>query len=452
MQPIDVDVCVVGAGYAGLVAARTIARAGRSVVVLEARDRVGGRVWTQRLDDGTYVDIGGTWVGPEHDAIRALAAEYGVGFDRTNSGGTKLLVRSGVVGRFEGAMPRIGPLALVSLGMAMARLDAMARRVPPDAPWTAKKAAAWDRRSFGEWTAWIPNAYARDLANVMIRGLFTCDTGDVSLLDVLQLIRSAGSLNKLLTIEGGYQQDMFTGGAQAVGDRIAADLGDAIRLSTPVSGIARDKRGAVVRAGSLAVRSRRVIVAIPPKLAGRLQFDPALPDEISALFAAAIAGAVIKLVTVYGDAFWRADGLSGESASTDSPIENTLDASHGERPGMLCSLAFGPTAVKLAKLDDAERRATLLATLAQRFGPKAAKPEHYVELEWGAERWTEGCYMAHYAPGVLTRLGEALRRPVGPIHWAGSETAGMSRGSIDGAVRSGRRAADEVLAAIDSST
>ncbi|MGH9202898.1 MAG: flavin monoamine oxidase family protein, partial [Vicinamibacterales bacterium] len=154
MQPIDVDVCVVGAGYAGLVAARAIARSGCSVVVLEARDRIGGRVWTRKLDDGTYVDIDGTWIGPEHDAIRGLAAECGIGLDRTNSRGTKLVVRSGKIGRFEGAMPRIGPLALVSLGVAMARLDAMARRVPPDAPWTAKKAAAWDRRSAGDWTAW----------------------------------------------------------------------------------------------------------------------------------------------------------------------------------------------------------------------------------------------------------------------------------------------------------
>jgi monoamine oxidase len=443
MQLVDVDVCVVGAGYAGLVAARTIARAGRSVVVLEARDRVGGRVWTQKLDDGTAIDIGGTWVGPEHDAIRALAAEYGVGFDSTNSRGTKLMVRSGKVVRYAGASPRIGPLALVSLGLAMAR------RVPPDAPWTAKKAAAWDRRSAGDWTAWnVPNAHARDLLNVVIRGLFTADADEVSLLDVLQLIRSAGSLNTLLAIDGGYQQDMFAGGAQAVADGIAIELGDAMRLRTPVSAIAHDGRGAVVRAGSLEVRSRRAIVAIPPKLAGRLQFDPALPNDIVQLFAASIAGPVLKVVTVYGDAFWRADGLSGESASTDSPIENTLDASHGGRPGLLCSLAFGPTAERLAKLGSAERRTLLLETLAQRFGPKAAKPEHYVELEWGAEQWTEGCYMAHYAPGVLMQVGPELRRPVGPIHWAGSETAGMSRGSIDGAVRSGRRAADEVLAAL----
>jgi monoamine oxidase len=451
MQPIDVDVCVVGAGYAGLVAARTVARAGRSVVVLEARDRVGGRVHTRKLDDGTLVDIGGTWVGAEHDAIRTLAAEYGIGLDRTNSKGAKLLVRGGEVRRFEGSTPRIGPLALVSLGVAMARLDAMARRVPADAPWSAKRAAAWDRRSAGDWTAWnVPNAYARELLDVVVRGLFTCDPSEVSLLDVLQLIRSAGSLNTLLAIEGGYQQDMFAGGAQAIAERIATELGEAVLLGTPVSSIRHDGRGAVVRAGSREVRCRRAIVAVPAKLASRLGFDPALPDEARKLLGASTAGPVLKVVTVYAEPFWRADGLSGESASTDSPIENTLDASHGERPGMLCALSFGPSAAKLAKLDGAERRSVVLDTLAARFGPKAAKPEHYVELEWGAEQWTEGCYMAHYAPGVLTEVGPQLRRPVGPIHWAGSETAGMSRGSIDGAVRSGERAADEVLAAIPS--
>jgi monoamine oxidase len=270
MQRIEVDVCVVGAGYAGLVAARTLALAGRSVAVLEARDRVGGRVWTRKLEDGTLVDIGGTWIGPDHHAIRALAAEYGVGFDRTNSTGGKLVGRDGSVSRYDGTIPLIGPLALLSFGQAMWRLDAMARRVPPDAPWTAKKAARWDGRSAGDWTARnVPTAYARNLMNVAIRGLFTADADEVSLLDVLQLIRSAQGLTKLLAIEGGYQQDMIAGGAQAIADAIATELGEAVRLRTPVAAIAHDGRGVTICTDSLEVRSRFAIVTIPPKLAGR---------------------------------------------------------------------------------------------------------------------------------------------------------------------------------------
>jgi len=447
MNRIDVDVCVVGAGYAGLVAARTIARAGRSVVVLEARDRVGGRVWTQRLADGTYVDAGGTWIGPDHLAIRALAAEYGVCLDRTNSAGGKLMIRDGIVSRYEGTIPVMGPLALLSFGQAMWRLDSMARRVPPDAPWTARKAASWDARSFADWTRRnVPTAHARDLMNVAIQGLFTADPGEVSLLDVLLLIRSANGLVKLLSIDGGYQQDMMAGGAQTIADRIAAELGEAVSLRTPVTAIAHDPEGVTVTAHSRAVRCRHAIIAMPPKLVSGLQFDPPLPDETARLLAASTAGSVLKVVTVYDHAFWRADGLSGESAATDPPIESTLDCSHGESPGLLCSLAFGPTAERLAAIDADARRATVLETLAQRFGPMAARPRHYVECEWGREPWTKGCYMAHYAPGVLARLGPALRRPVGRIHWSGTETAGMSHGAIDGAVRSGERAAEEVLA------
>ena len=282
MSRIETEVCVVGAGYAGLVAARTIARAGRSVVVLEARDRVGGRVWTKKLEDGTYVDIGGTWIGPDHLAIRALAKEYGVGIDRTNSTGAKLVIRDGSVARYNGTIPLMGPLALLSFAQAMWRLDAMARRVPPDAPWTAKKAASWDGRSAGDWTARnVPTAYARELMNVAIRGLFTAEANDVSLLDVLLLIRSANGLQKLLAIDGGYQQDMMAGGAQAIAEKIAAELGEAVRLQTPVSAISHDRDGVTVEAGPLEVRSRFAIVAMPPKLAGRLRIDPPLPERIA---------------------------------------------------------------------------------------------------------------------------------------------------------------------------
>src|SRR5215469_11429558 len=144
---VEADVCVVGAGLAGLTAARRLSQAGRSVVVLEARDRVGGRVWTETSAAGVPVDMGGCFVGPGHDRLHGLAKEMGVATFKTFVEGDNVLATGGRVRRYRGDIPRISPVALASAGQAIARMNAMAKKVPLEAPWTAKKAQAWDATS-----------------------------------------------------------------------------------------------------------------------------------------------------------------------------------------------------------------------------------------------------------------------------------------------------------------
>jgi monoamine oxidase len=447
---MDADVCVVGAGYAGLAAARRVAQAGATVIVLEARDRVAGRVWTRHAPDGTPIDAGGTWLGPGQDAAYKLAAEMGVTTYPTWAEGQNVFAGRRGVKRF-GNVPPINPIALASLTLGMARVDRMAKRVLLDEPWRGPRAAAWDARSAGQWIGAAGNVPARDaraLLGAAVRGLFTCDPSEVSLLHVLYLIRSANGFNRLLTIEGGYQQDRVTGGAQTIADRVAAELGDAIRLRTPVRSISQDAGGVVVRGDGVEVRARRVIVTIPPCLSEAVSYEPQLPPERALLVHSMPAGSVLKISVMYDEPFWRAGGLNGQSVATASSIEMTLDASpHSGTPGVLAAFGFGPHACTLGALDAEERRRLVLATLVDRFGPRAGQPAHYEELDWAEERWSRGCYMAHLPPGVLTRFGRALRTPVGRIHWAGTETATVSHGTIDGAIRSGERAATEVLAA-----
>ncbi|HYU03975.1 MAG TPA: FAD-dependent oxidoreductase [Jatrophihabitantaceae bacterium] len=447
---MDADVCVVGAGYAGLAAARRVVQAGGTVVVLEARDRVAGRVWTRRAPDGTPIDAGGTWLGPGQDAAYKLAAEMGVRTYPTWAEGQNVFAGSRGVKRF-GNVPPINPIALASLALGMARLDRMAKRVLLDEPWSGPRAAAWDARSAGQWIGAagnVPAHEARALLGAAVRGLFTCDPSEVSLLHVLYLIRSANGFNRLLTIEGGYQQERVTGGAQTIADRVAAELGDAVHLGTAVRSISQDAGGVVVRGDGAEVQARRAIVTIPPALSEAVSYEPQLPADRALLVHSMPAGSVLKISVMYDEPFWRADGLNGQSIATASPIEMTLDASPSSgMPGVLAAFGFGPHARTLGALDAEERRRVVLATLVDRFGPRAAQPVHYEELDWAEERWSRGCYMAHMPPGVLTRFGRALRAPVGRIHWAGTETATVSHGTIDGAIRSGDRAAAEVLAA-----
>jgi monoamine oxidase len=455
METIEADVCVVGAGYAGLTAALRVAQAGRSVIVLEARDRIGGRVWTDRLADGTPIDRGGAWLGPGQDRLYALAAEMSVGTYPTFVDGDNLLVNRGRGHRYRGLIPAgLGWFALVCLGVAMRRIDSMAKAVPLDAPWRARDAPALDARSVASWIDSrlnVPSRTAQAMLRMTMVDLFTADPSEVSLLYVLFHLHSAGGFRSQTSIEGGVQQDRVVGGMQSIADRIAARLGDAVRLATPVREIRQDGAAVDVVADRVTVRARRAIVATPPALSGRIRYTPALPSDHALLLQRLPAGACWKIALVYDEPFWRSDGLSGESLALDSPLSLTIDGCGATTPpGILNTFACGPHAQALARIEATERRRLVLDHMRARFGPKAAKIRDYVEQSWAEEEWTRGCFMAHWAPGVLTTLGHLLREPVGRIHWAGTETSPVMHGFIDGAVRSGERAAAEVLAAESS--
>ena len=448
MNSIERDVVIVGAGASGLTAATELKKAGLSVAVLEARDRVGGRVWTWKRESGVLIDMGGTFVGPNHDRLHALAKEMGVTTHATNVAGDSIIANRGKVRRYKGDVPKINPVALISAAQAIYRLDAMAKKVPVDAPWDAPKAEEWDAQSVRSWLSAtnVPTREARELLEATVHALFCCGLSEVSLLDLLFLIRSAGGLNALMTVEGGYQQDQFVGGAQSTADAMAAELGDSLLLDTPVRAVTQRSDSVEVAADTVTVGARHAIIAIPPSLAGHLRYDPPLAGDRALLFHQMPAGSEIKIVSVYDEPFWRADGVSGASVATDAPIEVSLDTSppSGE-VGQLALYAAGPKARALATLTPEDRRSIALDILTTRFGPKAASPLEVVELDWANEEWTRGCSMAHFPPGVLTQFGRLLRQPVGRIHWAGTETAGTSHGAIDGAVRSGERAAAEIL-------
>ncbi len=444
----EADVCVVGAGFAGLTAALRLHQAGKSVIVLEARDRVGGRVWTQDLPGGSPVDRGGAWLAPRHDAAFGLAREFGISTYKTWVKGSHLLVAGGRIRRYTGLIPKISPLAVVTIALAQARLDRTSKKVPLDAPWTAKRAEEWDARTVAEWLehSGVRSTAGRDLFEMAVRGLFTGDLSETSFLHLLFLVRAHGSINTLFSITGGSQENMVDGGAGSIAQRLADALGGDVRLRAPVRRITQLDDHVVVAADGVSVTTRHAVVAVPPVLALDIVFDPTLPEDRRALYSSAVAGPETKTLVVYDEPFWRSDGFSGQSAEPNSVSEVTLDASPSTgSPGVIASFTFGPVAERVGAMADDERRKAVIDALAARFGPRAASPIDVIETPWWTEEWTRGCSMAHFPPGILSRYGHLLREPLGRLHWAGTETSTTSHGAIDGAILSGERAATEIM-------
>jgi monoamine oxidase len=444
----DVDVCVVGAGFAGLTAALRLKQAGHSVTLLEARDRVGGRTFTVERDDGSWIDKGGAWVGPTQDRIYALMDEFGVKTFKQYHDGEAMMVVDGKQYRYEGTVPwTMSPWASLNLGAAMLELGQMCRSVPLEAPWEAKKAQKWDRMTLAQWLDKnVRSKAAHDLLDTAISGCYTSAASEISMLFMLYQMGSAGGPSFVLGGEGASQDSRVVGGMGAIYRPMAAELGDAVQLSQPVRYIMQDSHGVTVRSEHDSIRARRVIVAVPLAIASQIIYEPMLPTDRSFLHQRMPSGAIVKVSIVYGEPFWRADGLCGQSAAPGSLATVTIDAcTDSGTPGILCVIIEGPTARQYERLDEDGRRQALLNALVERFGAKAGKPVDYVEQNWSRERYSGGGMLSHAPPGVLTEFGHALRRACGRIHWAGTETSAKMCGWIDGAIRSGERAADEVM-------
>lgn len=450
---MSAPVVVVGAGLSGLAAARALVAAGREVVVLEARDRVGGRTEGGHLADGTPIELGGQWIGPTQNRMYELVEELGLEWFRThNDDGLLLLDLSGRQSRMashRGALPRLGPFALVDLGQGLARFTRLANRISLTEPWASPDAEVLDGQTFESWVRRnLRTPTGRAYFRIACEAVFAAETSDISLLHALFYSHSGTDFETLISVDRGAQQDRIVGGSIRIAETMAAELGDRVRLGSVVSWIEQDDRGVqVICRGGAEVRGSHVVVTLPPTLAGRLNYAPALPSWRDQLTQRLPAGSVMKVYAAYDEPFWRADGLNGQAASDRGPVKVTFDNSPPSgTPGVLMGFLEGNEAREWARRTVEERREAVLGCFARYFGPKALSPREYVERDWMAEEFTRGCYGAHFTPGVWTAYGPALREPIGRIHWAGAECSPVWNGYMEGAVRSGEDTARAVLA------
>lgn len=456
MLELDRDVVIVGAGPSGLTAARNLKQAGLSVAVLEARDRVGGRTWTDTID-GAMLEIGGQWVSPDQTALLGLLDELGLQtYSRYRDGESVYIGADGQRTLYTGDTFPVSETTAAEMDKLTALLDSLAAEIGAEEPWAHPKARELDTISFHHWLR--QNSKDEEACNniglFIAGGMLTKPAHAFSALQAVLMAASAGSFSNL-TDEDFILDKRVVGGMQQVSLLQAAELGGDVVLDSPVRTInwAEDASGGYrVTAVSerATVNARFVIMAVPPNLYSRVSFNPPLPRRQHQMHQHQSLGLVIKVHAVYSSPFWREDGLSGTAFGAGAIVQEVYDnTNHEDLRGTLVGFVSDEKADAMFELSAEDRRRAILESIASFLGEKALDPEVYYESDWGSEEWTRGAYAASYDLGGLHRYGKDQLKPVGPIYWSCSDLAAEGYQHVDGAVRMGQITAARIVAAAD---
>jgi monoamine oxidase len=452
VENINTGTVIIGAGYAGIAAAKRLHEAGRDFIVLEARDRIGGRTLTETLSSGATVDLGGQWIGPDQHLTWEWVRETGVKTYECYDSGRNILSYRNRISTYKGTIPRIDPLSLLDLGLAIDRLNRLSSQVAVDAPWQHPRAAKFDSMTVQAWMdKKMLTRKAKFLFATGIETVFAAEPSEISMLAALYYARSGKNLDALLAVTGGAQQTLFVHGAQHLVRTVAEPFAGSVRTGQPVRSVRQGTDHITVTTGDLEVRAKDCIVTVPPALIDRIRFDPMLPQMKRQLHQRLPMGAAMKCFCIYERPFWRKKGLSGQIVSDRYPVRVTFDCSKSDDShGILLVFVEAREAREFIDLPPVARQRMVVDGLTYFLGEEAGRPLQYIDKCWTTEEWSGGCYTAVTPPGVITQFRNTIREPVGNIRFAGTETATEWTGYIDGAIQSGYREADAILGSISN--
>lgn len=449
MTEITRDVVIIGAGASGLTAATDLRKAGLTVAVLEARDRVGGRLWTQDIE-GAMLEIGGQWVSPDQEALIETLDELGLEtFSRYREGDSLYIGPNGEKTHFTGEIFPVDEATAAEMERLIVILDDLAAEVGAEEPWAHPRANELDAIT---WEAWLEqqtdNQEARDNIGMFVaEAMITKPSHAFSALQALLMAASAGSFSNL--VDADFILDKrVVGGLQGVPLALAEKLGDDVFLNQPVRRLEWTEDGVTAIADGMSVKAKYAIMAVPPNLYSRVDYQPPLPRLKHQAHQHVSLGLVIKVHAVYETPFWREQGLSGTVFSPYELVHEAYDNTNHEDPrGTLVGFVSDRRADRVFSEDADERKAEILESLSHYYGEQAKHPVVYYESDWGAEEWTRGAYAASYDVGGLSRYGALQSVPVGPIYWSSSDLAAEGYQHVDGAIRVGHDTAARIVAA-----
>lgn len=432
---------VVGAGIAGLTAATELVARGHDVVVLEARDRVGGRIHGIEIGQQVWADAGAAYLGDRHTALLALVENLGLTTTPTVMKGRSRFALHGEPVTCEGRFP---PLSAVALGELFDDLDEVTRSVRVDAPWLGPNAAALDRLTVAEWAdARLKHPDARLFFPLFLGEMMAADARDISVLHMAFYLQSGGGIKFLNAFEGGAQAARVSGGACRLCAGLARRLAGRVKLREAVLAIDQENGKAVVSTKTNTFQGDAVIVALPPLLADAIEYRPRLPVRRAGPLTA--AGCVVKVNLIFDSQVWHRDGLSGWSVNVEGPMLSTVDDSPTDGSiGVLTGFITGSEARRFAAVSAVDQRTAVFNQLHRLFG-ELPEPRAFHVTDWLNADYSRGCYAALFGPADWMMLGPHLTRPHGRVHWAGTETSTEFFGLMEGAIRSGKRAAGEIV-------